>query len=51
MFKRISHTFLYVLDQDEATTAQVRELITKGGAGALRDPFGNPLRFTERPAT
>jgi catechol 2,3-dioxygenase-like lactoylglutathione lyase family enzyme len=137
MFKQISHTFLYVLDQDEAldfyvgklglvvhtdadidvmrwltvtlpdddslqiglllpgpplhdeaTAAQVRELIAKGGAGggvifetddcvgtyeallakgveftqepmerfygtdcALRDPFGNPLRFTERPRT
>jgi catechol 2,3-dioxygenase-like lactoylglutathione lyase family enzyme len=73
---------------DEATAEQVRELIAKGGAGggvifetddcvgtyerlrdlgveftqeptkrfygtdcALRDPFGNPLRFTERPAT
>jgi catechol 2,3-dioxygenase-like lactoylglutathione lyase family enzyme len=136
MFKQISHTFLYVLDQDEAldfyvgklglvvhtdadidvmrwltvtvpgddlqiglllpgpplhdeaTAAEIRELIAKGGAGggvifetddcvgtyerlrdagveftqepterfygtdcALRDPFGNPLRFTERPAT
>ncbi len=137
MFKQISHTFLYVLDQDEAldfyvgklglvvhtdadidvmrwltvtlpdddglqigllrpgpplhdegTAAEVRELVAKGGAGggvifetedcvgtyerlrargveftqepterfygtdcALRDPFGNPLRFTERPAT
>jgi catechol 2,3-dioxygenase-like lactoylglutathione lyase family enzyme len=73
---------------DEATAEQVRELIAKGGAGggvifetddcvgtherlrdlgveftqepmkrfygtdcALRDPFGNALRFTERPAT
>jgi catechol 2,3-dioxygenase-like lactoylglutathione lyase family enzyme len=73
---------------DEATAEQARELIAKGGAGggvifetddcvdvyerlrdlgveftqepterfygtdcALRDPFGNPLRFTERPAT
>jgi catechol 2,3-dioxygenase-like lactoylglutathione lyase family enzyme len=137
MFKHITHTTLYVLDQDEAlefyvgklgmvvhtdadidvmryltvtlpdddslelmlllpgpplhdeaTAEQVRELIAKGGAGggvifetddcvgtyealrangveftqepterfygtdcALRDPFGNPLRFTERPAT
>jgi catechol 2,3-dioxygenase-like lactoylglutathione lyase family enzyme len=136
MFKKISHTFLYVLDQDEAfdfyvgklglvvqsdvqidtmryltvtvpgddglqivlllpgpplhdeaTTEQIRELIAKGGAGggvifetddcvgtyerlrdagveftqepterfygtdcALRDPFGNPLRFTQLPA-
>jgi catechol 2,3-dioxygenase-like lactoylglutathione lyase family enzyme len=137
MFKHITHTTLYVLDQDEAldfyvgklgmvihsdadmdvmryltvtlpdddslqlmllppgpplhdeaTAEQVRELIAKGGAGggvifetddcvgtyerlsglgveftqepterfygtdcALRDPFGNPLRFSERPAT
>ncbi|HEX8752857.1 MAG TPA: VOC family protein [Solirubrobacterales bacterium] len=135
MFKRISHTFIYVLDQDEAlafyvgklgfvvhtdadlghmrfltvtlpddpglelvlmqpgqplhdaaTAEQVRELVAKGGAGggviletedcvgtyerlcaagveftqepterfygtdcALRDPFGNPLRFTQLP--
>lgn len=132
MLKRISHTFIYVLDQDEAldfyvgklgmvvhtdadlgvmrfltvtlpgegvevglmlpgppvhddaTAAEVRELVTKGGAGgglifetddcqatydrlreagveftqepterfygtdcALRDPFGNPIRFTQ----
>ena len=101
MFKHITHTTIYVTDQDEAldfyvgklgmvvqadadmdvmrfltvtlpdddslqlmlllpgpplhdaaTTEQIRELIAKGGAGgALRDPFGNPLRFTERPAT
>jgi catechol 2,3-dioxygenase-like lactoylglutathione lyase family enzyme len=135
MLKRISHTFLYVLDQDEAldfyvgklgmvvhtdadlgamrfltvnlpeqpdvelvlmvpgmpvhdeaTAAAVRELVTKGAAGggvifetddcqgtyerlrdagveftqepverfygtdcALRDPFGNPIRFTQPP--
>jgi catechol 2,3-dioxygenase-like lactoylglutathione lyase family enzyme len=135
MFKRISHTFIHVLDQDEAlefyvgklgmvvhtdadlgfmrfltvnlpdqpdvelglmlprppafdeaTTAQIRELVTKGAAGggvifatddcrgtykrlraagveftqepterfygidcALRDPFGNPIRFTQPP--
>jgi catechol 2,3-dioxygenase-like lactoylglutathione lyase family enzyme len=135
MFKRISHTFLHVLDQDEAlefyvgklgmvvhtdadlgfmrfltvnlpdqpdvelglmvpgppafdeaTTAQIRELVTKGAAGggvifvtddcrgtyerlsaagveftqepterfygidcAARDPFGNPIRFTQPP--
>lgn len=135
MFKRITHTFIYVLDQDEAldfyvgklgmavhtdadmgvmrfltvtvpdqpslqlvlmvpgkpvhddaTAAQIRELLTKGAAGggvifetddcrgtyerlrangveftqeptehfygtdcALRDPFGNPIRFTQPP--
>jgi len=135
MFKRITHTFIHVLDQDEAldfyvgklgmvvhtdadlgfmrwltvtlrdqpdlqlglmlpgppayddaTAAQIRELVTKGGAGggvifetddcrgtyerlraarveftqepterfygtdcALRDPFGNPIRFTQPP--
>jgi catechol 2,3-dioxygenase-like lactoylglutathione lyase family enzyme len=133
MFKRITHTFIHVLDQDEAldfyvgklgmavhtdadlgfmrwltvtlpghddlqlglmvpgppayddaTAAEIRELVTKGGAGggvifetdncqatyerlleagveftqeptarfygtdcALRDPFGNPIRFTQ----
>ncbi len=137
MLKQITHTFLYVLDQDqaldfyvgklgmvvhtdadldvmrwltvalpdddrvqiglllpgpplhdEATATEIRELVAKGGAGggvifatddcvgtyerlraagveftqepterfygtdcALRDPFGNPLRFTEPPAT
>lgn len=135
MLKKISHTFIYVLDQDEAldfyvgklgmvvhtdadvgpmrfltvnlpgqpglelvlmspgapvhdatTTAEIRELVAKGGAGggvifetddcqgtyesllaagveftqepterfygtdcALRDPFGNPIRFTQPP--
>jgi catechol 2,3-dioxygenase-like lactoylglutathione lyase family enzyme len=135
MFTRISHTFIYVLDQDEAldfyvgklgmvthtdadlgamrwltvtlpdqpelqlalmqpgspvhdvaTANQIRELVAKGGAGgglifetddcratyerlraagveftqepverfygidcALRDPFGNPIRFTQPP--
>jgi catechol 2,3-dioxygenase-like lactoylglutathione lyase family enzyme len=134
MFKRVSHTFVYVLDQDqalefyvgklgmvvhpdadlgemrfltvtvpgddlevglmvpgpplhdEATAAEVRELVAKGAAGggliletddcvgtyerlraagveftqepterfygtdcALRDPFGNPIRFTQVP--
>jgi catechol 2,3-dioxygenase-like lactoylglutathione lyase family enzyme len=135
MLKRISHTFIYVLDQDQAlefyvgklglvvhtdadlgtmrfltvtvageegvqlglmlpgqpihddaTAAQIRELVSKGGAGggvifetddcrgthdrlraagveftqepterfygtdcALRDPFGNPIRFTQPP--
>ena len=135
MLKRISHTFIHVLDQDEAldfyveklgmvvhtdadlgvmrfltvnlpdqpdvelvlmlpgppafddaTAAQIRELVAKGGAGggvifetddcqgtyerllaagveftqepterfygtdcALRDPFGNPIRFTQPP--
>jgi catechol 2,3-dioxygenase-like lactoylglutathione lyase family enzyme len=137
MFKRITHTFIHVLDQDEAldfyvgklgmvvhtdadlgfmrwltvnlpdqpelelglmlpappayddaTAAEIRELVTKGAAGggvifetddcqgtyekllaagveftqepterfygidcALRDPFGNQIRFTERAAT
>jgi catechol 2,3-dioxygenase-like lactoylglutathione lyase family enzyme len=136
MLKRISHTFIYVLDQnealdfyvgklgmvlrtdadlgvmrfltvttaeqpdvelvlmvpgapayDDATAAEVRELVSKGAAGgglifetddcrgtyerlkaagveftqepterfygtdcALRDPFGNPIRFTQPPA-
>lgn len=136
MFKRITHTFIHVLDQDEAlgfyvgklgmvvhtdadlgvmrwltvtlpeqpdlqlglmlpgppayddaTAGQIRELVAKGGAGggvifqtddcrgtyetlraagveftqepterfygtdcALRDPFGNPIRFTQPPA-
>jgi catechol 2,3-dioxygenase-like lactoylglutathione lyase family enzyme len=102
MFKHITHTTLYVLDQDEAldfyvgklglvvqadadmdvmryltvtlpdddslqlmlllpgpplhdeaTAEQVRELTERfyGTDCALRDPFGNPLRFSERPAT
>jgi catechol 2,3-dioxygenase-like lactoylglutathione lyase family enzyme len=114
MLTRITHTFIHVLDQDQAldfyvgklgmvvhtdadlgvmrfltvtlpeqpelqlvlmvpgppaydgvTAAQARELVTKGAAGveftqepterfygtdcALRDPFGNPIRFTQPP--